>query len=493
MIELRDYQVELVERLRVSYRSGKRAPIMVCSTGSGKTVMFAHITAAAAAIGHRTLILAHRRELVKQASDKLTKFDVQHTICMSGYGACSRDTVVVGSVQTVARRLPQLGLFQLIVADESHHATAAQWRAVLAAQPQARLLGCTATPCRLDGTGLGAHCGGLFDDLVEGPSMAALIVQGYLAPLIGYAPKLRGLENARLRKRAGEFAAEDDAALMDRPTITGDAIGHYRRYADGKQAIAFCCTVPHTQHVAEGFTGAGIPSESIDGSMKTDQRDAILKRFASGETRVLTSCELLSEGFDAPEASVAIMLRHTASLTVFRQQVGRIMRPAPGKTAILLDHVKNSALHGMPDEPVEWSLEGKPKRPQDSDGNLSLWTCPKCYRICTSQELKCPDCGTERPHEKRELPRQVDGELTLIQRPWEQLNISYEQYVAVVLNRERKRMEQDRIWASKYAAQRGYKSGWVEHVVASKHKTRLDAALSGQSKSFDYLKTRKVG
>src|SRR6185312_9048417 len=140
MIELRPYQTDDAEALRQVYLSKKRAPLYVLPTGGGKTVVVAYIIAATVARGNRVLMVAHRRELITQASRKLRENGVKHAVCMPGHGACARDTVVVGSVQTVVRRLPQLGLFRLIVVDEGHHATSASYRTILAAQPQAQLL-----------------------------------------------------------------------------------------------------------------------------------------------------------------------------------------------------------------------------------------------------------------------------------------------------------------------------------------------------------------
>lgn len=482
-IQLRPYQVEAVEALRAAYKAGSKAPILVMPTGAGKTLAFSYITQGAAARGNRTLILAHRRELITQASNKLSAFGVEHALCMPGHGASASRTVVVGSVQTVVRRLDRLGEFQLIILDEAHHARASSYATILAAQPRARLLGCTATPCRLDGSGLGAHCGGFFDAIVEGPSMAELTAQGYLAPLKIFAPKLNGLtQGVKLRVRAGEFAKEDDAALMDRPTITGDTISQYRKYADGLQTITFCCTVDHARNVAAGFAAAGIPSESIDGSLKTFERNAVLDRFATKRTRVMTSCELVSEGFDAPEAACAIMLRHTASLTVYRQQAGRIMRPAPDKIAVLIDPVGNTNRHFPPDWPVEWDLNGKPKRaPAEATGG-DPWQCSGCLRVCYPHERKCPDCGTEKPREKRELPRVVAGDLREVQRPWQKMGLSYEEYAAVVLNRERQRQAEDKEYFTRIARERGYKDGWVYYRVQARHQARLAAAMSGQAK-----------
>ena len=169
-IVLRPYQETDIEKLRDQFRQGARAPIYQLSTGGGKTVVFAHVIKGAVAKGTRTLVLAHRRELIRQASNKLSDLGVPHGIIAAGMDRDHDAQVIVASIQTVARRLDTLPQFGLIVIDEAHHAVATTWSNLLKAQTDARLLGVTATPARLDGKGLGKHVGGHFDAIVCGPA-----------------------------------------------------------------------------------------------------------------------------------------------------------------------------------------------------------------------------------------------------------------------------------------------------------------------------------
>ena len=202
-VELRPYQHDAMAAISASWQSGHRAPLVCMPTGAGKTVFFGAAAKRTSARNKRVLILAHRRELVRQASRKLTDTDVPHGIIAPGHTP-TRDLVQVASVQTLARRLDTLPMFDLIVIDECHHSVAGQWDRVIKAQPRARLLGVTATPERLDARGLGVSAGGCFDDLIIGPSVAELTAMGFLVPARVYAPA-EAPDLSGIRTKGGDF------------------------------------------------------------------------------------------------------------------------------------------------------------------------------------------------------------------------------------------------------------------------------------------------
>lgn len=409
-MQLRSYQEQSIEDLRHAYRAGSRAPLLAAPTGMGKTVILATIAAQAAAKGRRVLILVHRRELIHQTASKLAWAGLDYGIIAAGHPA-SDHAVQVASVQTLARRLSRMTWQpSLVIIDEAHHAAAGSWRQILEHWPDAYRLGVTATPCRLDGRGLSEA----FDHLVMGPSVADLVFWGFLSAARIYAPPVVA-DLSGIRKRAGDYAIDQAADAMDRPTVTGDAIAHYKRLAAGQRAIAFCCSVQHAEHVCAAFNAAGIPAATLLGS--TPDRDDVVRRFDAGAIHVLVTVDVVSEGFDIPGASCAILLRPTQSLGLYLQQVGRVLRPAPGKThAVILDHVGNVHRHGWPDDPREWSLDGVVRR-AGAAGPVapSVRTCPQCFAAFKPAPV-CPLCGTAcAPEPRREL-RQVAGELKELQR-----------------------------------------------------------------------------
>jgi superfamily II DNA or RNA helicase len=368
---------------------------------------------------------------VKQIAMTLARFGTRHRVIAPGpivrqvqveqfkaHGRTFVDPqarVFVASVQTLVKRLDDYPPPDLIVIDEAHHLTMdSTWGRVVSAFPAAKLLPVTATPCRLDGKGLGLGAGGFADDLVMGPPMRELIDAGFLSPYRIFAPP-NALDLSGVRTRMGDYAKDQLATAVDKPSITGDAVQHYQRLASGKRAVVFCVSVAHAQHVAAEFAAAGVTAEFLDGTLDALERDKIIKRFEAGETLVLSSCDIVSEGFDLPAIEVAILLRPTQSLSLYIQQVGRALRTFPGKTeAIILDHVGAVMTHGLPDEEREWSLEGvKPKKRAAANDNdapdVKISTCPKCFSIHLPAPV-CPSCGHVYPPKERKVEQQ-DGEL----------------------------------------------------------------------------------
>lgn len=402
MIELWPFQSDVVERVRTEFRRGRRAPCLCAPTGSGKTVMFAHIAAAAAARGTRTCILVHRRELMEQASEKLTMAGVAHGIIASGRRQDA--LVVVASKDTLAaaKDAPE---FDFIVIDEAHHATAQTYQKVFAQSPRARLLGVSATPCRLDGKPLSD----VFDALVVGPSVKELVPR-YLARPVVFAPPNK-LDLVGVRKVGGDYTKGALEQALDRAKIYGDAIGHYRQHLDGKPVIVFAVSVAVAQALARQYSEAGIPAVAVDGGMPTEARKAAVAGL--GKTHMaLMSCDLISEGLDVPGVYGVQCLRPTDSLVIARQQWGRAMRVAPGKEcALILDHVGNIYRHGLPDDEVEWTLAGTVKRPRKKkDDPVTIRQCPNCYHV-HEPSPECPACGHVYEARKRRPMKMVDGQL----------------------------------------------------------------------------------
>lgn len=331
MIQLRPYQEAGVNDIRASYRDGARAVLFSLPTGGGKTFAFSYIAQSAAARGNSVLIVVHRKELLRQASCSLAALGVRHGLIapaekiggvisahLERVGQSFIDaaaTVHVASVQTLVKRLDQWrDRFALVILDEAHHAVSGSFQAVVDAMPSAKILGVTATPCRLDGKGLGD----VFDVLVEGPTIRDLIDQGNLVQPKVYAPPT-SIDLSNVHRRGGDFVASELAEAMDKPVITGDAVAHYRRLCAGMPGIAFCASVAHAEHVAAEFRRSGISAACVHGGMDDGERDRLI--LGHGRTvQVLTSCDLISEGTDTVAAQAALLLRPTESESMYLQQ-----------------------------------------------------------------------------------------------------------------------------------------------------------------------------
>ncbi|MGG6242654.1 DEAD/DEAH box helicase [Nodosilinea sp. AN01ver1] len=182
------------------------------------------------------------------------------------------------------------------------------------------------------------------------------------------------------RKSAGDYLASDIAAANDAIQLAGDLIATYAHYCPGKRCVIFAVNIDHSKAIVSRYSAAGIPAEHLDGSTPTDHRRDALERFKRGETLVLSNVGLFDEGFDLPELDAVQVARPTASLAKWLQMLGRALRTAPGKDqAILLDHTKNWAIHGLPTRPRIWSLDGvenadnrQPKRSKDGTVSEAL-------------------------------------------------------------------------------------------------------------------------
>lgn len=446
-MELRPYQTALLDDARAAFRNGDRSVLIQLPTGGGKTVSGSHMIGGSSRRGKVCWWLSHRRELIAQTSRTFSAVGITHGIIAGGHSSDPHKLAQIGSVQTVARRLDRLAPPDLIIFDECHHLGAAQWAKIFEAFPEAKIVGLTATPWRLDGKGLGRW----FNTMVNGPTVADLIENGSLSRYRLFAPSTPDLSG--VATQMGDYKKDSLAAAMDKPSIVGDAVAHYRKLCTGKRAVAFAVNIEHSQHIVEQFRGAGIPAEHVDGTMDTNSRDAAIQRFIAGETLILSNCELFGEGFDVPAIEAAILLRPTKSLSLHLQQVGRALRPAPGKSeAIILDHAGNSLIHGLPDDDREWSLEDRAKRKAGEKSTVAIKSCPSCFHIHRPAPA-CPQCGHAYVAAVREIEH-VEGELQEVD--LQALRIQKKKEVANARSREA---------LEAIAKQRGYKPGWVDNIL----------------------------
>lgn len=461
MVELRPYQQKLLEDIREAMRQGHRRVLAVMPTGSGKGTTIAAMVASAAQRGHRVLILAHRAELIADLSGRIHGFGIPHGIISSGYREDLRHPVQVGSVQTVVRRLGRIPEPSMVIQDEAHHLVAGNmWGKVITAWPQAYLIGKTATPERLSGEGLGVGHGGYFTEMVQGPDAAWLTQEGFLVPARTFAPP--GIDLSGIRRFDTSKGKHDSEDRLRQGQAMGDAVSHYRRTIEPNHngtAIAFCISVDHAAAVAEAFRAQGISAAMLDGNTDRGVRKRLINDLGTGQLKVLTSCDIISEGTDIPSVTGAMLLRPTDSLGLHLQQVGRVLRPCPGKEhAIINDHVGNSHRHGLPTDPRDWSLEGRPKgKPRKPSDALPVRVCPACFATQPAAQLTCDCCGHAiDPPKPRELTV-VDGDLQ-------------ELPAAVVARRRRAEVGQARTREELEAIrlERGYSRGWTDHILRAR-------------------------
>jgi superfamily II DNA or RNA helicase len=439
-MNLYPYQLQGVTQIREAFSRVKRV-LYVLPTSGGKTVIMSHIALNAIKRNRRVLILVHRVELLRQTGQKLSAFGIPHGYISTEHTQDDQWPVQVAMVATLRNR--KTDPFNLIIVDECHHTPSNTYQEVISRHPDAYLLGVTATPCRLDGKGL-ADC---FDEMVQGPQIYELIQFGSLTPPVTYAPAI-GIDLKGVRSVAGDYVRSALEDAVSKPSVTGSAVKEYTTHAAGRPCVVFCVSVKHAEQVAEEFRFQGYRAVSVDGNTDKAERDRMIQGLEDGSVQVLCSCDIISEGTDVPAIEVGISLRPTKSLSLYIQQMGRVLRRHEGKTrALLLDHAGNCHRHGLITQHREWSLEeGTEKKRTPSE----IRQCLKCYAVYESSGTVCPECGTTPPPKPRELVK-VAGELV----PVEEAERAKEEAKRELWGR--KSFDE---WVA-IARKRGYKVGWA--------------------------------
>lgn len=450
MIELRPYQLDIIDKTRTALATAQSV-VMVLPTGGGKTLTTGFMLARAREKGKRSIFCVHRVELLYQTSAAFTKLGIPHGFIAAGEDYDPAQQVYIASIDTLRRRMDDIAPPDFLVIDEAHRAPCESWKKVINHFPTAKKLLITATPERLDGKGL-KH---VADSMVSGVTTRWLIDNGFLAPFkiwaAAHKPDLTGV-----RTTGGDYNVGDLAKAMSKSVLTGNAIEHYQAHAADAQALVFAVTCEHSREIVAQFNAAGIPSAHLDGETPKLQREDMVERFRYGEIRVLSNVNLFTEGFDVPAAGCCIMLRPTKSLSLYLQMVGRVLRPQEGKTAIILDHAGNIHTHGAPDIDRDWSLDGKKGRKITKPPPMT--TCENCYHMWQRKPREpkiCPSCGHVHEVEKREIETETGNleQITSVNSPWAW---AAHRSLRTILPRVKSMGDLNEI-----AKVRGYKPGWA--------------------------------
>jgi len=378
MRELRPYQKEAVAAVQAAVLGGDQRLLYVMATGLGKTEVFVELAKCLPGDGP-ALVLAHREELIGQAAHRLKEAnpDLSIGIERAEHRADLDCAVVVGSVQTLGKanstRLSSLaGRLRLIVVDEAHHAPAPSYLNVFRRfgcfdEDGPVLVGCTATPKRLDRLNLQA----IFQRQVYDYPIRRGIDDGWLADIRGYRVEGKA-DLSEVKTSAGDFNQAELAAAVDIESRTEAVIDRWMDVAWNRPTVVFCAGIDHAQHVAEAWSEAGIRTEWVASrGMTLEERGDIIAAWKAGDIQVITNVEVLTEGFDFPGIACVAMLRPTKSWSLYLQMVGRGTRggwrcPIAGKQdLVVLDCVDNSARHSLAsvpailDLPPDLDLEGE--------------------------------------------------------------------------------------------------------------------------------------
>lgn len=341
LLKPRDYQIECIKAIHGKWDAGVWRPASVLPTGAGKTVVFSHLaeTYLASNPGRRVLILSHTEELGDQAAEKMSKIAPHRSV---GIVRAGRNEVLAqvisASVQTLrtAKRRAAIRNVGLIIVDECHHAVARTYRAVLEHfgalpgedagpdwKPSCRVAGFTATLVRGDKEKLSD----VWQDVAYRKDIAFMIRRGYLLDVKGRRIVVPDLDLSHVKVSGGDY---QDSALADEleasfaPEVVAQG---YVEHAKDRKGILFAPTVASAEHFAAALLAEGIPAEVLHGALPKEERRAVLARLRSGETQVVCNCMVLTEGFDDPTVSCAVIARPTKSGGLYQQMVGRVLRP----------------------------------------------------------------------------------------------------------------------------------------------------------------------
>jgi len=384
---LRDYQQRGRAEIFSAWGRKARRVLAVLSVAGGKTTIFGSI---AADLPCDVLILVHRRELAKQAANRLREFGVNFGLIMSGEVERPQPRIQIAMIQTLVKR-KRFPRARVVIIDEAHLSTAQTYETILEHYPQALILGVTATPWRLGGKPLR----GTYDELIVVAKPRELREQGHLSPYVGFSYKAPDLSD--VGDVGDDYDQQQAAAAMS--AITGDIVAEWLAHARHLSTVVFACTVEHSQKLTAEFRAAGVTAEHLDGTTPQLMRDAILARVDSGVTQVLCNVNVAVEGLDIPRLKCCVLARPTKSLARFIQQCGRVRRPWGGLVARIHDHAFNIGTperphHGMPDADRDYTLHAKREAPKP------IRRCPACGAYY-EPGATCDGCGAAHEVEAR--------------------------------------------------------------------------------------------
>jgi DNA repair protein RadD len=401
-VQWRPYQRRAVNAAVLALKAGQAA-LLVLPTGSGKSLMAADAVCRAHVAGKRSLIICPSRELVRQdadAVDLIARRELTVSLACAGLGPVKVDGhVVIGTPQTLVRRLEPLGRIDVLVIDEAHRlgrkASGQIFKTLTELRtrnPELMVLGLTATPFRLDSGRLTEGPDRVFETVAFEVSYLDLVAEDYLSPLVGPRAAIEQLNVRGLRLVGGDYSARD-MSRFDRGDLTDRIAGQIVAQGAGRKSwLVFAVSVEHAEHLAAALVARGIDARVLVGTTPKRKRANLVARFKAAKIRCLVGCDVFSTGFDAPAVDMIAVVRPTASPVWHVQSAGRGTRVASGKKdCLVLDFAGNFARLGPIDAP---HIRAKGERARDSVDKSLTRTCSHCNALIATGEKSCPVCNT---------------------------------------------------------------------------------------------------
>ena len=403
MDNLRQYQIEAIDGVMQNKRN-----LIHLDTGSGKSVIFKHIILHALKNGQKVLFLVARQNVITQAYEKHFG-DIQNKSLMMGANKYELSDLLCASIDTLTRRKHVhdeiVNKYDLIIVDECHDCTANKYTSFLDLIPQDKTcIGFSATPYRV---GKKAHT---FWDLVIHPiNTLDLIKQGHLVFPEIYSAEIK--MKSDVKTIGGDFNNKDLFKQNDSMAVYGDIIKEYKKYGKNKKAFCFAINIEHSKKIAEEFSKNNIYAVHVDSNDPPEYRSEVLWEFENGLIQILCNVNIFSTGTDIPCAEVGIMARPTKSLILWKQQIGRLLRPYKDKkSAIILDHGGNTFRLGHPinDFPAEIDQD-QLKKPTEI--SMKVYQCGSCFYVFGLNTNVCPQCGAKNEIKIRLIKEEKEKQL----------------------------------------------------------------------------------
>lgn len=496
---LRDYQQDLYIRTRESLRKN-RAVCVQSATGSGKSIIFSAMCDSVYGKKKTAWILVTRKELIKQSSEHLLKWNVPHGIIAPNMQESKAYQIHVVSSDTLIRRFDRIKHFpDLLIIDEAHLMLDRQLKIESYLPEHTKIVGFTATPQRGDNRGLARSAGGIYDDLIEGLSIPELTRQGFLAPLKYFAPPLEGLD--KLHFRGTEVDAEELELLLERRKIYGAVVEHYSKHGRGRSALIFCRSVKSAEHTAERFRDQGYKFYNIDGTMSIRKRYELVNALKNGTIEGLVGCDIFIYGLDFPRVSYGATLRPTKSRALYMQAIGRILRPFidpitgfKKQDALFFDHCNNILEHQDDNYPgiplhyvpqISWNFFGSENPKKEKDKNniklcplLDFFYCarPTCAGCKYNKDKNIVDQRKPMLVVNTDL-KEVQKPISLADRPYEERREIQDRIGAAVLEYNKDQSLKAVEELCKIADSLGYSVFWVYHKLNDDSKLAINVPL----------------
>ena len=365
-ITLRDYQQLAKEEIFSKWNRVDNI-LYQMPTGTGKTRLFTSIIRDISIwglrhnINYRILIIAHRSELIEQSSRSLDKYRIKHGV-LAGTMKDKRDltqAIQVASIQTITHPANQCLIddlkFDFIIIDEAHHAVANSYQKLWDYCPDAKKLGVTATPWRMNNSGFAQ----IFDAYIPSMSIKDFIQKGWLATYQYYSiptssELVKSIESIRELDIEGDYKNSALVELCDTSKIRAQLYDSYEKNVLGKKGIIYSISREHSEHICLQYRSRGVAIENIDSKTPAKVREKVIQAFRNGEIDIIVNVDIFSEGFDCPDIEFIQLARPTKSLVKYIQQVGRGLRKNGDKKCIILDNVGMYSRFGLPDEERDW-------------------------------------------------------------------------------------------------------------------------------------------